>query len=109
AAVLVGKELIKRGKEVYFTTFEELINIWGRSWEDQTAKRFVNQKLKSVDLLILDELRTDQRNAQGFLQDGLDSIIRFRTANLLPTLLTTNMSPEDEKKEFPRVYSLLSG
>lgn len=108
ALTCVLKELVKIGRSVYFTTFEQLINVWGDSWHDANAKRLLEKQLKSVEVLGLDELKTDPRNSSGFLQNGLDSVIRYRTANLLPTLVTTNMTSDLEKSEFGKVYSLLA-
>lgn len=108
AMTCVLKELIKLGEDVYFTTFEELINVWGKSWQDDDAKKTLERRLKTASVLGLDELRTDPRNAGGFLANGLDSVIRHRTANLLPTLVTTNMKPEEELDQFGKVYSLLA-
>jgi DNA replication protein DnaC len=104
----VLKELVKRGRNVYMVTFEELINIWGKSYHDSESQRLLERKLKAADVLGLDELRTDKRNAEGFLANGLDSVIRHRTANLLPTLVTTNMQKEEELDQFGKVYSLLA-
>lgn len=108
AMTCILKELIKLGEDVYFVTFEELINIWGKSWHDDTAKKILERRLKTASVLGLDELRTDPRNAGGFLANGLDSVIRHRTSNLLPTLVTTNMEREEELDQFGKVYSLLS-
>jgi len=108
AATCVGKELIKLGQDIYFVGFEDLINIWGRSWHDDDAKKILEKRLKTSSVLILDELRTDQRNLKGFLAQGLESVIRHRTANLLPTLVTTNMDAEEELDQFGKTYSLLS-
>ncbi len=108
AMTCVLKELTKRGRDVYFITFEELINVWGKSWHDDQAKRLLEQKLKTASVLGLDELRTDKRNEGGFLAHGLDSVIRHRTSNLLPTLVTTNMKREEELDQFGKVYSLLA-
>lgn len=108
AMTCVLKELIKVGEDVYFITFEELINVWGKSWHDDAAKKILEKRLKTADVLGLDELRTDPRNAGGFLANGLDSVIRHRTSNLLPTLVTTNMPKNRELDEFGKVYSLLS-
>jgi DNA replication protein DnaC len=104
----VLKELVKQGRNVYFVSFEELINIWGRSYHDNEARLLLEKRLKTAEVLGLDELRTDARNAGGFLANGLDSVIRHRTSNLLPTLVTTNMSKDQEKKEFTKVFSLLA-
>lgn len=108
AATCVLKELIKRGEDVYFITFEELINVWGKSWHDDEARRTLEKRLKGADVLALDELKTDPRNSGGFLANGLDSVIRHRTSNLLPTMVTTNMKPGEELDQFGKVYSLLA-
>lgn len=108
AMTCVLKELIKQGGNVYMVTFEELINIWGKSWQDPEAQRTLELKLRSTDVLGLDELRTDRRNEGGFLANGLDSVIRHRTANLLPTLITTNMKADEELVQFGKAYSLLA-
>jgi DNA replication protein DnaC len=102
------KALLQRGEKVYFITFDELINVWGASWSDEEQKRTLTDSLLSAAVLGLDELKTDPRNAQGFLQNGLDNVIRHRTSNRLPTLITTNMLPAEEEREFPKVFSLLS-
>jgi DNA replication protein DnaC len=108
AMTSILKELIKRSRKVYFITFEELIDVWGSSWHDETAKKRLQDKLKRAEVLGIDEVRTDPRNNSGFLANGFDSVIRHRTSNLLPTLITTNMEREDELKEFFKVYSLLA-
>lgn len=104
----VLKELIKHGRKVYFVTFEELINVWGSSYYNDSAKRILEDKLKTAEVLGLDEVRSDPRNKEGFLANGFDSVIRHRTSNLLPTLVTTNMTADEEYVEFNKVYSLLS-
>lgn len=102
------KELIKHGWECYFITFEELITVWGSSWHDDASKKMLQDKLKRAEILGIDEVRVDKRNDTGFLAHGFDSVIRHRTSNLLPTLVTTNMQPGAERAAFSKVYSLLS-
>jgi DNA replication protein DnaC len=108
ALMIALKEIIKRGRSAYFTTFGDLIAVWGSSWQDDESKRILSTKLRTVDLLGIDELRTDKRNEGGFLADGLDAIIRARTSNNLPTLVTTNMDDKQQENQFAKVYSLLS-
>jgi len=108
AMTSILKSLLQQGYEVYFITFSELINVWGSSWSDEKSKRLLNDRLLSAEVLGLDELRTDARNNGGFLAGGLDDVIRHRTANRLPTLITTNMLPQQEEDEFEKVFSLLS-
>lgn len=108
AMTSVLKELCKQGRNVYFINFNELINIWGSSWHNDESKIMLQDKLKQAEILGIDELITDNRNISGFLASGYDSVIRHRTSNLLPTLVTTNLSPGREQSDFAKGYSLLS-
>lgn len=108
AMTCVLKELVKRGHKVYTITFDELILTWGDAWKDEESKRLLYTKLKGAEVLGLDELKSDPRNKTGFLAGGLDNVIRHRTSNLLPTLVTSNMSPKQEEHEFGKAFSLLS-
>ena len=106
-AALIGKELLKSGYPVYFVAFNDLIHAWGNRWNDEEA-RWLDTKLRAVSILIIDELATDSRNHSGFLTNGLESIVRFRTSNNKPTIITTNLASEQEKKIFKKSFSLLS-
>lgn len=100
------KGLIQQGRDVYSISFEEMINTWASAWQDATVKRQLENKLKSVDVLGLDEVKTDNRN-DSFLAHGFESVIRHRTANLLPTIITTNMTQQSMERVFPKITSLL--
>lgn len=108
AMTCVLKELVKQGRQVYTITFDELILTWGDAWKDEASKHILYSKLKGAEVLGLDELRTDPRNKVGFLAGGLDNVIRHRTSNLLPTLVTSNMPPQKQESEFGKAFSLLS-
>lgn len=107
AMTSILKEMVKEGRSVYFITFEELINVWGAAWSNEEAQ-YLLDKLKSVEFLGMDEWRTDPRNSGGFLANGLDNVLRWRTSNLLPTFITTNMLPKQEEAEFDKAFSLLA-
>ena len=108
AMTVILKELVKQGVRAYFVTFEDLINTWGTSYKDNDAKEVLEQRMKRAEILGLDEWRVDGRSASGFLANGLDSVLRHRTSNLLPTLVTTNMTRTQEEADFGKAYSLLS-
>jgi len=107
AMSIILKELTKRGFRTHFITFDDMVNIFGSAWNNDEAK-YLSNKLRSVDILGIDELKVDSRNSSGFLTSAAESIIRHRTVNLLPTLITTNLDKEDEQKHFAKSYSLLS-
>lgn len=108
AMTTVLKDLIKEGRNVHFINFNEMIEVWGSSWHDDKAKKTLQDQLKRAEVLGIDEVTTDKRNLTGFLASGFDAVIRHRTSNLLPTLITTNMNKNVERAEFSKVYSLLS-
>lgn len=102
------KEIVKQGRSAYFITFDEFVQHFGATWNDETSKKLMQDTLKRVEILGLDELKVDERNANGFLADALQSIIRHRTSNLLPTLITTNLTPDKQEVHFAKAHSLLS-
>jgi hypothetical protein len=58
---------------------------------------------------VLDELtrRDPDTKAGAYLASVFESVIRFRTSNRLPTIITTNLDPGAEAEAYPRVASLL--
>ena len=50
--------------------------------------------LVTPGLLVLDDLGTEYAKVGGFLDATLDEIVWYREANLLPTLITTNLTPD---------------
>lgn len=101
------KELTKQGRDTFFVTFDELVMAFGQTWQNGAAKHLTDV-LKKTEILGLDELKTDGRNENGFLSDALQNIIRHRTSNMFPTLMTTNLTPEAQEKHFGKAFSLLS-
>lgn len=93
----------------FFMQFTDVINTWGGAWKDAESKEMLERNLKRADLLVLDDIISDKRNSEGFLQAGLEAVLRSRHNNSLPTILTTNMSERELEKEFPRAYSVISG
>lgn len=108
-ATHVLRQTLKMGFSGYFIQFNDLFHAWASSWKDAESKEEVEVHMKRAQVLVLDEIRTDPRNKEGFLQSGLEAIMRHRYNNNLPTILTTNMRESEIRDEFPRPYSLISG
>lgn len=103
-ATYVGKELVKRGRQVFFIPFLEVIKLFETEDGETTEKR-----LRSTEYLILDEVVNYYSERQGSLYaEKFESLIRHRTNWDLPTIMTTNLSEDDLYRYYPRVYSLLS-
>jgi hypothetical protein len=104
AATHIGKELIKQGQSVYFIPFVEMTAAFDRHDSDYIASR-----IRESGFVILDEIIPPISEAQrSFFAVQLEALIRHRTNNNLPTIMTTNMSQEKLNEAYPRTYSLLS-
>lgn len=104
AATHIGKELIKQGQSVYFIPFIEMVAAFDRQDSDYIANR-----VRESGFVILDEVIPPISEAQkSFFATQLEALIRHRTNNNLPTIMTTNMDVETLNAAYPRTYSLLS-
>ena len=104
AATHIGKELIKQGQSVYFIPFIEMVAAFDRQDSDYIANR-----IRESGFVILDEVIPPVSEAQkSFFATQLEALIRHRTNNNLPTIMTTNMDQETLHSAYPRTYSLLS-
>ncbi len=103
AATYIAKELIKRGERVFFIPFLEIISLYESPDRDS-----LEEKLRTVTVLILDEVIPPRTEAQGgFFSSKFEELIRHRTNYNLVTIMTTNLEPDKLRYHYPRTYSLL--
>lgn len=103
AATHVAKELVKLGESVFFTPFSEVVSALVSPDEKEIAMR-----MKDTTVLVLDEVIPAITDAQhGLFSEIFEQIIRHRTNFNRVTIMTTNMTPKDLHREYPRTYSLL--
>ena len=101
AATHVGKELIKRGVQVRFVPFLSAVRIL---LED----REMEEQLRTIQVLILDEVVPAMSEAQGALfAMKFEELIRHRTNFNLVNVITTNLTPQQLHDAYPRTYSLM--
>lgn len=104
AATYVARELIKRDEKVYFIPFLDVISLYSESNAEE-----LKHKLKSITVLVVDEIGAPMSQAQHNLYaHKFEELIRHRTNFNLPTIITTNLSQEELEYYYPRTYSLLS-
>lgn len=71
-------------------------------FEDTVAgKVTIQDRVEEVDFLVLDDLGKEYRGESGFFQTVIENLLRTRTRNLLPIIVTTNLAIED----FGRIYN----
>lgn len=98
AATHIGKELIKRGEDVYFVSFREMLPMF----KDDDKEKL------TTHVLVLDEVQEPfYERQQAFFADAFEDLIRHRTNHNSITIMTTNLTSEAIRFNYPRVYSLL--
>lgn len=102
AATHIGKELTKRGIHVYYTPFIKVVDTYM-----QADREEIEDRLFDTQVLILDEVMRPYGNQQPLFAMKFENLVRYRTDHNLPTIVTTNMEPDELHETFPRVYSLL--
>lgn len=94
-ANLILKDLVKRGVRCYATTFSGMIDEFTKGWSDASEKRWFERKFKLTDVLLLDDLGREVRGRANLPQTTFDNLLRTRVQAGRPTLITTNMRPEE--------------
>lgn len=105
-ATRVGRELVKKGESVFYTSYRDLVSVFQEPYEIRAP---LEDRIKHNTLLILDEVVPSVSTAQHALfGEKLEEVIRYRTNYNRVTILTTNMKSDELDAEYPRTYSLLS-
>ena len=76
---------------------------------DRQDSDYIANRIRESGFVIVDEVIPPVSAAQlSFFATQLEALIRHRTNNNLPTIITTNMDAETLNLAYPRTYSLLS-
>lgn len=106
AATYVLKELAKAGYDCWFTRFYDMKSYF--EIEDRDERAFKKKKVTESSILVLDEVVRPVTAAQkNFFSEQLEYLIRPRGDMSFPTIITTNLTPEELEAEYPRCFSLL--
>lgn len=103
AATYIAKEIVKRGESVLFMPFIEMVSLFGGKEEERQV-----EKVRNIQVIVLDEVVPSVSSAQhNLFARQFEEIIRYRTNFNKVTIMTTNLTPEALREEYPRTYSLL--
>ena len=92
-AAVIAKEAKRAGYSVYFTRAADYRDdvFTGAMFDSELT---VRQKARSVDLLVLDDLGKEGKDASGSAERCYEDLVRSRTADLKSTVMTTNLTVE---------------
>lgn len=89
-ATLILKDLIRKGYTGFSATMAAMVEYFTAGWGGNTdEKEWFTDKFLSSQILVLDELRRDNRLAES----TFDHILRTRVHEGRPTIITTNLTP----------------
>lgn len=94
-ANLILKDLVKQGYECYATTFANTVEAFTATWGSQQEKRWFARKFMHSKVLLLDDLGREFRTKNALPQTTFDNILRTRVSTGRPTILTTNLAPDE--------------
>ena len=96
AAALV-KHAIVTGNRVKSIRFKDMILEIRASFDNQHTEEAIYRKFSNCDLLCIDDIGTfrSKKVESDFTRDCLLQVIDKRMRRKLPTIITTNLSPED--------------
>jgi DNA replication protein DnaC len=91
----------------YFISEDGIFDRFKREWNDPEEEAKFLMQLQRRRFLVIDDLGI--RKPTDYVTDRYEAIINTRYANNLPTIVTTNHSPEDLAEDYERQMSRLAG
>lgn len=104
---LLLKKILSDGGDGFFLTFKDLLDLQSDGWRDKEHKDWFNRRIRSAGLLVIDDIGKENHSRKvtdkglkesvttGYAQSTLDSVLRSRVADALPTIVTTNIDFDD--------------
>lgn len=106
---LLAKALMVEATQVHFSQFNEIIDLFTSSWRDEAERAQWNRRVRNADVLAIDDLGKENKGRIDMVETMVDQIIRARVADCAPTIITTNLTPEQMQQGYGGyVMSLLS-
>ena len=91
-ATLILKDLIRKGYTGFSATMAAMVEYFTAGWGGNTdEKEWFTGKFLNSQILVLDEVRRDNRLAES----TFDHILRTRVHEGRPTIITTNLTPDE--------------
>jgi DNA replication protein DnaC len=108
--MLLAKGLLSMGVDVYVAQMNSIVELYSSGWRSAEEKAYFERRVMNCGVLGIDDLGKETgQNRIDFIDKLLDRVIRHRTANAMPVVTTTNLTPEQIGSGYKGyVMSLLS-
>lgn len=107
--MLLCKALLIQGYGVQTSQFNDIIDLFTSSWRDTAEREQWNRRVRNVDVLGIDDWGKEHKGRIELVESMLDQVIRGRVSDDAPTIITTNLTPDQMQQGYGGyVMSLLS-
>lgn len=113
ACLILKKAIVERGVKGYFTSFAHMFSALMEGFDDPDVRKWFDSRVRNAGLLVVDDVgREYGRKKQAVAGEGMkegpsaaaktlmDEVLRHRVASSLPTIVTTNLTPDDIATEY---------
>lgn len=97
---LILKEIMAQGHTVFFARFLHLINLFSRTWKDDTTEAWFVRCIERATALGIDDIGKEgaqEGRFGGMIDRLLDSMLRSRVANNRLMIVNSNLDPDSER------------
>jgi len=96
-ASLLLRRTLAEGYSGHWAAFSDLRSAKTNDWGDKELSEWFNTKAHNTTVLVIDDPGQENKSAKSldFSRTILDEIIRYRMSASLPTIITSNQTPED--------------
>lgn len=91
-AMLLIKRVVGAGRDVYATTFGELLDSYSSGWRDKADRDWFARRVRNAGLLLVDDLGREYKGRKDMGDRALEDVLRHRVQHSRPTFVTTNYS-----------------
>jgi DNA replication protein DnaC len=108
--MLAAKKLLSEGFDAFVAQMNTIVEMYTSGWRDKADKDYFERRIMNCGVLVIDDLGKEAGDKHiEFIDRLLDRVIRHRTAASLPTLASTNLTPEQLNSGYGKyVASLLT-
>lgn len=109
--MLLAKGLLAQGVDAYVAQMNKILDMYTAGWRSPSEQAYFEQRIMNCAVLHIDDLGKEGGVAAGIdlVNRLIDRVIRHRTAQSLPTIITTNLEPEQLTSGYSEyVMSLLT-
>jgi DNA replication protein DnaC len=108
-STLLAKQMLADGHDVHFIQFNELLDSYQNSWRDKDLQVWFAQRIRNAKFLVIDDIGREYKGRIGVVESMFDQVVRARSAESLPTIITSNITPENMREDYgDNIASLLT-